>query len=285
MTDRLEALLGHFPVRAAILHAGALCGTHEIPMRPTLGQLHLVRRGTLVVHHAAGKPITLTEPSLLLYPRPCAHRFVIDDPEGAELACADLGFDGVAGHPLVAALPDFVCLPLDELGSARPLLDLLFEEAFDQRCGRGEVLARLFELVLIQVLRHQMEGQRGHAGLMSGLAHPRLRRAITTMHERPGESWTLETLAATAGMSRSSFAQTFRSTVGSTPGEYLQRWRILLVQKGLRSGKPLKLLVDEVGYASESALSRAFKAQAGVSPREWRGRGLGAPNDRLGQVV
>ena len=122
-----------------------------------------------------------------------------------------------------------------------------------------------------------MEQQRGHAGLMTGLAHPRLRRAITTMHERPSESWTLETLAATAGMSRSSFAQTFRSLVGSTPGEYLQRWRILLVQKGLRSGKPLKLLVDEVGYASESALSRAFKAQAGVSPREWRGRGLGAP--------
>ena len=42
------------------------------------------------------------------------------------------------------------------------------------------------------------------------------------------------------------------------------------MQKGLRGGKPLKVLVDTVGYASESALSRAFKAQAGVTPREWR---------------
>ncbi|RYG99456.1 MAG: AraC family transcriptional regulator [Alphaproteobacteria bacterium] len=269
MTDRLESLLGRFPVRASILHAGGLCGTHEIPLRENLGQLHLVKRGTVQVHHAAGKPITLTQPSLLLFLRPCAHRFVIDDHDGAELACANLGFEAGAQHPLVAALPDVLCLPLDELGSARPLLDLLFEEAFDQRCGRGEVLARLFELVLIQVLRHQMEAQHGQAGLMSGLAHPRLRRAITAMHERPGQDWTLEALADEAGMSRSSFAQTFRVAVGCTPGEYLQRWRILLVQKGLRGGRPLKLLVGEVGYASESALSRAFKAQVQLSPREW----------------
>lgn len=269
MVDRLESLLGQFPVRASILHAGGLCGTHEIPMRGALGQLHLVRRGTVVVHHAAGKPLTISEPSLLLYPRPCAHRFVIDGHDGADLACADLGFEAGAQHPLVAALPDFLCLPLDQLGSARPLLDLLFEEAFDQRCGRGEVLARLFELVLIQVLRHQMEAQQGQAGLMMGLGHPRLRRAMTAMHERPREEWTLEALAGVAGMSRSSFAQTFRTTVGCTPGEYLQRWRILLVQKGLRGGRPLKLLVGEVGYASESALSRAFKAQVGASPREW----------------
>ena len=269
MADRLESLLARFPVRASILHAGGLCGTHEIPLRENLGQLHLVKRGTVVVHHAAGKPVTIEQPSLLLYPRPCRHRFVIDGHDGAELACADLGFEAGAQHPLVAALPDFLCLPLDELGSARPLLDLLFEEAFDQRCGRGEVLARLFELVLIQVLRHQMEVQHGQAGLMSGLAHPRLRRAITAMHERPSEAWTLEALAGVAGMSRSSFAETFRATVGCTSGDYLQRWRILLVQKGLRAGKSLKLLADDVGYASESALSRAFKVQTGVAPRAW----------------
>lgn len=269
MADRLESLLARFPVRASILHAGGLCGSHEIPMRGALGQLHLVKRGNVVVHHAAGKPLTIEQPSLLLYPRPCGHRFVIDDPDGAELACADLGFDAGAQHPLVAALPDFLCLPLEALGSARPLLDLLFEEAFDQRCGRSEVLARLFELVLIQVLRHQMEVQHGQAGLMTGLAHTKLRRAITAMHERPGENWTLDALAEVAGMSRSSFAETFRTSVGCTPGDYLQRWRILLVQKGLRSGRALKLLVGEVGYASESALSRAFKAQVAMSPREW----------------
>lgn len=271
MTDRLDALLFNFPVRATLRHAGSLCGTHELPAEDT-GRLHLVRRGTLVVHHAAGKPLAIDTPSLLLYPRPTAHRFVVEGEAGADLACAALEFESAAENPLVSALPTFVCLPLAQLAGTGALLDLLFEEAFSQRCGRREVLSRLFELVLIEVLRHLMEGQQLQAGMMAGLANPRLARAITAMHERPGEEWTLEASAAVAGMSRSSFAHTFRTTVGCTPGEYLQRWRIRIVQKGLRGGKPLKLLVDDVGYASESALSRAFKAHVGVSPKAWRTR-------------
>lgn len=272
MIDRLDALLGHFSVRASVLHTGTMCGTHQVPPGDGLGQLHLIRRGTVVVHHAHGKPITIDSPTLLLYPRASGHRFVVEGEDGADLVCAALGFESAADNPLVSALPPYLCLPLDQLRGTGPLLELLFEEAFEQRCGRREMLGRLFELVLIQILRHQMESEELQAGLMAGLAHPRLRRTITAMHERPREPWTLEDAAAAAGMSRSSFAQTFRATVGCTPGEYLQRWRIQLVQKGLRSGKSLKMLVADVGYASESALSRAFKTQVGVAPREWRGR-------------
>jgi AraC-like DNA-binding protein len=45
---------------------------------------------------------------------------------------------------------------------------------------------------------------------------------------------------------------------------------VSLVQQGLRQGRPLKSIVGDVGYGSEAALSRAFKAQCGVSPREWK---------------
>jgi AraC-like DNA-binding protein len=57
--------------------------------------------------------------------------------------------------------------------------------------------------------------------------------------------------------------------LGETPANYLQRWRIGLVKKWLAQGRPLKLIVEEAGYSNESALSRAFKSEAGVSPREW----------------
>ena len=63
----------------------------------------------------------------------------------------------------------------------------------------------------------------------------------------PQRDWPLETLAEAAGLSRTVFANTFRDVVGCTPGAYLQRWRIGLVQKGLREGRPLKRLADEVG--------------------------------------
>ena len=90
------------------------------------------------------------------------------------------------------------------------------------------------------------------------------------MHEAPAHPWSLDTLADAAGMSRSAFADAFRASVGQTPGQYLQGWRIGLAQRALRRGRPLKLIADEVGYGSEAALSRAFKAHSGVSPRAWR---------------
>jgi AraC-like DNA-binding protein len=115
-----------------------------------------------------------------------------------------------------------------------------------------------------------METGQAQVGLLGGLAHPRLRLALVAMHERPAQAWSLDTLAAEAGMSRSVFANAFRDTLGCTPGAYLQQWRVALAQRALRQGRPLKRIADEVGYGSEAALSRAFKAQSGASPRQWR---------------
>jgi AraC-like DNA-binding protein len=51
------------------------------------------------------------------------------------------------------------------------------------------------------------------------------------MHDQPKRDWSLPDLAAEAGMSRTSFANTFRDIVGITPVQYLQNWRVGLVQK------------------------------------------------------
>src|SRR5690606_30261833 len=145
-----------------------------------------------------------------------------------------------------------------------------FEEAFEQRCGRHALINRLFEVVMIQILRQLMESGQVQGGMLSGLSHPRLRDAIVAMHEAPAKEWTLEELAQVAGMSRSVFAVRFREALGVTPGQYLQGWRVSLAQQALRQGRPLKVVASEVGYGSETALSRAFKAHSGLSPRAWK---------------
>ena len=89
------------------------------------------------------------------------------------------------------------------------------------------------------------------------------------MHEAPERNWRVEELAAVAGMSRSVFSNLFHDTVGEPPASYLQRWRLGLVQKWLKQGLPLRLIAEEAGYGSESSLSRAFKSQCGLSPRDW----------------
>ncbi len=270
MADRLATLFEHFSVTAQVFHTGTLCGINDLNGEGDVGQLHLIREGTVDVQHGGRLAARITEPSLLLYPRPLAHRFVTDPERGADFACANLSFDGGPANPVAAALPAFVCLPLSALPGAQAVLALLFEEAFAQNCGRQAMLDRLFETVLIQVLRCLMEVGRTQAGMLAGMAHPRLRLALVAMHERPAEEWSLETLADHCGMSRSVFANSFRDCIGCTPGTYLQRWRITLAQRAMGQGRPLKLIADEVGYGSEAALSRAFKACIGLSPGEWR---------------
>lgn len=269
-TDRLDALLAHFPVRAQMFHSGALCGITDFSAQDDCGQLHLVRAGEIDVIHQGLPRQQVSEPSLLLYPRPQARRFVTATQGGADLACANLRFAGGSGNPIAAALPDFVCLPLASLNGADATLALLFSEAFGNNCGRSALVDRLFEVVLIQVLRHLMETNQVRGGMLAGMSHPKLRKTLVAIHEQPAREWSLEDLAEVAGMSRSVFANSFRFTVGSTPGAYLQSWRVRLAQLALRQGRQLKMIAVDVGYGSEAALSRAFKAQCGMTPREWR---------------
>ena len=270
MVDRLQSLFAHFSVTARTFNTGALCGINTLEGSGTDGQLHLVRSGDVEVRNGKAKPVKITEPSLLLYPRPMAHRFVTDKERGADFVCANLSFEGGAANPIAAALPDFVCVPLEQLQGSEAVLDLLFAEAVSANCGRQALLDRLFEVVLIQVLRVLMETGQIRMGMIAGLRHPQLRKAIVAMHEAPGKEWSLEELGDAAGMSRSAFANAFRDSVGVTPGSYLQRWRVGLAQKALLEGKSLKLIAQDVGYGSEAALSRAFKSQSGQGPREWR---------------
>lgn len=284
-SDRLDALLNHFPVRAGLFHAGALCGTTDFAPEGGAGQLHLVRGGALEVIHPGQAALKITVPSLLLYPRPMARRFVSDTERGADLVCAQLRFDGGEANPLVSALPDVVCVPLASIAGAEPVLALLYAEAFGTNCGRHALIDRLFDIVLIQLLRQLMETGQVEGGMLAGLSHPKLRKALVAMHERPGQEWSLDALAAVSGMSRSVFAGAFHKVVGLTPGAYLQGWRVRLAQLALMQGQKLKMIAIQIGYGSEAALSRAFKAQSGLTPREWRQQRTGNGSSGRGEAA
>ncbi|MBN8482092.1 MAG: AraC family transcriptional regulator [Xanthomonadales bacterium] len=273
MADRLETLLDRFPVSARLSCSGTLEATRGIDEADG-AQLHLLRRGRLSCVHGAASTALIGEPGVLLIARPMAHRLVADPAHPADLASARLQFDGGSANPIAAALPPFLHLPLASIHGSREVLALLFDEAFHERCGRHALVDRLFDVVLIQILRELMESGHIRGGLLAGLAHPRLRDALVAMHEAPARDWSLDALAASAGMSRSAFAGAFRDTLGCTPGTYLQGWRVGLAQQALRRGRALKVIAGEVGYGSEAALSRAFKAQTGASPRQWRARTL-----------
>jgi AraC-like DNA-binding protein len=270
MTDRLDSLLSHFTISARMFHSGALCGINDFEPKKGLGQLHLLQSGSLQIEHHKADIITVAEPSLLFYPKPYFHRFISDEKNGPALACAHIQFNEGAYNPLVQSLSDFLILPLSELEDTGAILDILFREAFNQRCGRQVVVDRLFEVVLVNILRWLIDREHVSSGVLAGMAQPQIARSLMAMHAQPAENWSLEKLAKQAGMSRSVYAAYFKQIVDTTPGEYLAQWRLSLAQQRLRSGQPLKQIVDELGYGSMAAFSRAFKARCKLSPRQWR---------------
>lgn len=267
--DRLDALLSRFSVSTRLFHAGALCGINDFAPAAGLGQLHLVRRGTLTVEHPPHPVTQVEQPSLLFYPRPHWHRFISDPQHGADMACAHVSFVQPAQHPLARALPPVVVLPLQALGTAAAVPELLFEEAFGQRCGRMAVVNRLFEVVLVQLLRVLLEQGAVQHGLLAGLADPQLARVLVAIHGAPQEQWPLARMARIAALSRSQFAARFRAVLGQTPGEYLLGWRLGVVRDALAQGRTLEQIAPQVGYGSAAALSRAIR-QGGGDARAWR---------------
>lgn len=274
--DRLSGLLERMRIQAQLHHAGALCALNHFDACDGHGYLHVLRRGRLEVRHPGArdvpKVIRFDEPALLFYPLPFTHRFHNPPVDGADFTCARVSFAGGADHPLARALPPLIALPLARVQGLEASLALLFAETERVRCGQRLLADRLFEVVVLQLLRWLLDHPQEagiRPGLITGLSHPGLARALVAMHDAPGEAWTLERMAARAGMSRTAFATTFREIVGQPPADYLAGWRVALAQSRLRDGAPIKSLADELGYANPSALSRAFSARTGLSPRAW----------------
>lgn len=269
--DRLDAVLQRFSVTARMFHSGPLCGATDFYGREDCGQLHVVKRGDVVVDYGHRRRERIDAPSVLFYPRPLKHRFITDREIGADMACANVSFNMGSVNPLAQALPPVVIIALHDL-QADAVLDTLFREAFATNCGRQHVVNRLFEVVIIMILRTLMNRALVDQGMLAGMGHPQLAKALIAMHEAPAKAWPLEKLAARAGMSRSHFAAVFHDVVGTTPADYLAKFRISIAQDLLRRGQSMQLIAEKVGYGSAAALSRTFSALCGETPRAWKQR-------------
>jgi AraC-like DNA-binding protein len=173
-------------------------------------------------------------------------------------------FDGADADLLVSQLPPVVHLSgADRLAT---LVRLVREEAVADCPGRDLVLTRLVEVLLVEGLRAAPRGD-APAGLLRGLAEPRLAAALRKMHGEPARQWTVGELAREAALSRSVFFDRFSRIVGASPMQYLLGWRMTLAKDLLRGPRlPLVEVAERVGYSSASTFSTAFARHVGQPP-------------------
>lgn len=223
------------------------------------------------------------EPDLAMYVHPIDHQlpYVLNQGTGADychFVCGYLGCDIRPYNPFIGSLPRVLH---GRAAASQGWLSHLVRHAVSEtdrhNAGGETVLAKLAELLFIEVIRQHIDGlPENSRGWLAGLRHPQIGHALKLIHGRPADDWSIERLAREVGLSRSVFADRFTHFACVSPMQYLARWRMQLAARRLETpGISLAQVGAEVGYESEAAFNRAFKKIVGTPPGSWRrGRSL-----------
>ncbi|WP_371778932.1 AraC family transcriptional regulator [Streptosporangium subroseum] len=195
------------------------------------------------------------------------------DAERTVIVGGSITLDEMTSALLLDCLPPVVRIPADSppAQSLRPVLEMLSDETATEPLGAAVMIEHLTQILFVQALRAHLAGEETVPGWLGALNDPQIGAALTLMHQRATNRWTVAGLAAEVGMSRSSFALRFKTLVGLPPLDYLLHWRIRSAAEVLRAGeRTVASVAAEWGYASESAFSNAFKRVTGQPPARYR---------------
>ena len=183
-------------------------------------------------------------------------------------------FDPASVTTLKRLMPLLILVRADHAQNStlHTTLNMLASEMAQRVPGSDLVVNRLADILFIKCIRAYFGSPSGacQRGALHAMFDPQIGLALKSMHERLDAPWTVESLAAACGMSRSAFALRFKELVGETPLEYLTNWRMHKATSFMRSGdQKLVEVAKAVGYDSDAAFSKAFKRTFGLAPREY----------------
>jgi AraC-like DNA-binding protein len=297
-SDILDRLLITLAVR---LHAFAIC---EIKLGWRLSfdpmqavTVHYVLAGSGALRVGRGEPIAFMAHSMMIVPprtrqsleagqadaesRADEHCRVVDDGlvtftagDGSRdvfVACGTISANYAGALGLFDYLDHPIVQDLSDDASIRSAFELLLAEVAKPKVGTQALTEALMKQCLILLLRRHLGEASVNSPLFAALRDERLARAVLAVLERPAAPHTVESLSATAGMSRSSFAEAFPRSFGESPIEFVGRVRLRLAAELLgTTALPVKVVAASIGYASRSYFSRAFRAAYGVDPTTFR---------------
>ena len=267
--DQLSQIINRFSIQAGVFYTGKLCGLSSFEEHSIEGHIHILKSGRLKISSQNDRDITLSEPSIVFFPRHKSHKLTATESDNAEVICATVQYGIGNINPVAMALPDIIVIPFTEAKDLSSNLEWILSEALGQKLGKQTILNRLMEIFIISMLRYLIEKEKIEQGILAGMAHPRLNKVLEAIHSSPDHNWTIERLADIAMMSRAKFSPLFKQVIGSTPNDYLTHWRVCLAQQLLLQGKNIGVVANEVGYESPSTLSRAFIKICQLSPSAW----------------
>ncbi len=290
--DPLSVLLQRLDLKAEVYVNGDFCGTWAVD---TAGSkripFHLIGSGKAWLHFEDEQAQGLSSHDLVVFPHDSHH--IISNTESkpsadivngsfsgegeiTNMVCGFFEFRNPAIFPLLDALPNVIVLKSENSESQERiefLISLILNELKQSRPGFYTAIDQMAFLIFVEVIRKQMEFGKIEQGVLTALFDNRLGKALNAIHQNPEQSWTLETLAEQALMSRSGFADAFSKAIGLTPMKYLSKWRMSEARRLLKNTSlSVAQIAEKSGYETEAAFRKAYKNIMGEPPGEARAK-------------
>jgi AraC-like DNA-binding protein len=300
--DTLSLILNDIRLHGAVFRESQMAAPWSVRLHtPGLTSFHIVTRGEAWLLRDNAEPLKLQAGDIVTLPGGIEHR-VQDDPatrvtphdlmpdlSGVQAEPVRLGGNGpttelLSGHyrfdidlarPLITALPDV--MHLRSIAGTPPLwlrigLQFISQETAVSQPGQQVIINRVADILLVESLRdHVASLPEGAGNWLLALRDSALSAALAAMHQSPERNWTVPEVAEIAHLSRSAFADRFAQVMGQPPLSYLTDHRMRLAAWKLTQTRlTLAQIAAQVGYASETAFSQAFKRAHGQSPSAFR---------------
>ena len=129
----------------------------------------------------------------------------------------------------------------------------------------------LANVLAVHLLRHYTGSGTMSQSFSGGLSGKQLRDVKTLIAESYESDLSLANLAQVAGMSTFHFAREFKRTTGTTPHQYLIKFRVERA-KAMLSGSeiPLIEISSRSGFSHQSHFTRLFRRLTGTTPHSYR---------------
>jgi len=129
----------------------------------------------------------------------------------------------------------------------------------------------LANVLAVHLLRHYTAGGSDHQRITGGLSAQKLRQVLAFVSENYSNDVRLSELANVAGMSSFHFAREFKRTTGTTPHQYLIKFRVERAKALLAEAElPLTEVGLLSGFSHQSHFTRLFRRFTGTTPLSYR---------------
>ncbi len=298
--DILSDLINALRLKSVVYFKHHFCSPWGMDsQKSNFAQFHMLVRGRCMLK-MEGKPmpITLYSGDMVLFPHGTPHQIMDDlktechsgqqvvdkiingesvfegDEVNSTLICGHYELDKSLDHPFYQSLPEMIHLKSAELinsNDLKTIITMIIQETQSGKLGSSTVSTKLAEVLFIKAIRHFLESNTKGNSFLIALKDQKIQEVLNAIHNSPEENWSLNSLSRKAGISRTLLATKFREMVGETPMKYLFKWRMMLAKNLLQNSNQTSLEVaSQIGYQSETAFNRAFKAHFDLTPHKFK---------------